>query len=201
MMLRSTRTILSLLTGIALVAFGGGCQKSEPSSSHTETAGASSGQPNPPAATEPPERPVTAAGLFPGITNAQPRLRTIKLWLGAQELKTEMALTQQQIATGMMFRKEMPENEAMIFVFARPFQVAFYMKNTILPLSCAYIDSEGIIQEIYDMTPLDETPIRAKGENIRYVLEVNQGWFKRNGIGIGTEVRTELGALREIFIH
>ena len=62
----------------------------------------------------------------------------------------------------MMFRKEMNENEAMLFVFAQPFHASFYMRNTIIPLSCAYLDTEGEILEIHDLKPMDETPIELR---------------------------------------
>ena len=144
----------------------------------------------PPPATNPPH-------LY--LDHAQPRLPTIKLWLGAQEMVTEMALTQTQVATGMMYRKEMGENDGMVFVFPRPHRTAFYMRNTVVPLSAAYIDPEGIILEIHDLKPLDETPVEAGSDNIQFVLETPQGWFKKNNIGIGTVIRTERGSLLQTF--
>lgn len=129
----------------------------------------------------------------------QPRLPTIKLWLGSEELVTEQALREEERRAGMMFRKSMPENEAMLFVFPYPAQVSFWMRNTYVPLSCAFIDSDGIIREIRDMKPLDETPIASKSDRIVYVLETNQGWFERHNITVGTAVRTEKGSLRETY--
>jgi uncharacterized protein len=135
----------------------------------------------------------------PYLDHAQPRLPTLKLWLGSQELVTEVARTQTEVATGMMFRKEMNENEAMLFVFGQPYQASFYMRNTIIPLSCAYIDTEGEILEIHELKPLDEKPVEAASAKVRYVLETKQGWFDRNKIGIGTLVRAEAGSLPETF--
>ena len=93
----------------------------------------------------------------------------------------------------------MAEDEAMLFVFPKPRRASFYMRNTILPLSCAYIGSDGAILEIHDMKPLDETPIVASTDQVQYVLEVNQGWFKRHGVSVGTVVSTEKGTLRKTF--
>src|SRR5438876_2184197 len=135
------------------------------------------------------------------LDRAQPRLRTIKLWLGAQEMVAEMALTQTQVATGMMYRKEMGENDGMLFVFPRPHRTAFYMRNTVVPLSAAYIDPEGTILELHDLKPLEETPVEAGSDNIQFVLETPQGWFKKNNIGVGTLVRTERGSLQETFFR
>ena len=129
----------------------------------------------------------------------QPKLPVIRLWLGANELKAEVAQSASEIATGMMHRTKMAENEAMLFVFSRPRRASFYMRNTILPLSCAYIGSDGTILEIHDMKPLDETPIVASTDQVQYVLEVNQGWFRSHSVRIGTVVSTEKGTLRKIF--
>src|SRR2546421_7647812 len=91
----------------------------------------------------PPPPPLTnAAGLLMA-TNAQPKLPTLKLWIGSQEVTAELAMSIPQIMTGMMFRKQMAESEGMLFVFGRAQRVSFYMKNTLIPLSCAYIDFDG----------------------------------------------------------
>ena len=133
------------------------------------------------------------------LDHAQPKLQTLKLWVGAQEMVTELAITQTEVATGMMFRKEMAENEGMLFIFAHPHQTSFYMRNTTLPLSCAYIDSEGIIQELHDLQPLREEPVMARSDNIQYVLETRRGWFERNKVGVGALIRTERGSFQETF--
>jgi uncharacterized protein len=135
------------------------------------------------------------------MSHAQPKLRTMKLWLGPKEITAELAITQTEIATGMMFREKMDESEGMLFIFGRPHRTSFYMKNTYVPLSCAYIDGEGAIVEIHDLKPLEEAPVEARSDQIQYVLEVKQGWFERNGIRVGTVVRTEHGSLPETFFR
>ena len=160
---------------------------------------AASCKPNHPPATEP-ANPNSLPLSNPAYLNqAQPKLSIIPLWLGANELKAEVARSASEIATGMMHRTKMAENEAMLFVFPKPHRASFYMRNTILPLSCAYIGSDGAILEIHDMKPLDETPIVATTDQVQYVLEVNQGWFKSHHVGIGTVLSTEKGTLRKIF--
>src|SRR5688572_4967744 len=122
--------------------------------------------------------PVTnTAPVSMHLNHAQPKLQTMKLWLGPKEVVAESALTRVQIETGMMFRKEMGQDEGMLFVFSQPHRTSFYMKNTYIPLSCAYVDSEGAIAEIHDLQPKNETPVPAKSDNIQYVLEMNRGWF------------------------
>ncbi len=129
----------------------------------------------------------------------QPKLKSMKLWVGAQELIAELALNDRQRMTGMMFRTNLAENEAMLFVFPVPHRTSFYMRNTTVPLSAAYIDPDGTILEIHALQPLEEKSVAAASENIQYVLEVNQGWFERNKVGIGAVIRTEHGSLTETF--
>ena len=125
----------------------------------------------------------------------------MKLWLGPKEVTAELALSLVEIQTGMMFRKEMGENEGMLFVFPRPHRTAFYMKNTYVPLTCAYIDAEGAIAELHDLEPLNQTPVEARTDNVQYVLEMKRGWFEKNKIGVGTVLRTEHGSLPDTFFR
>jgi len=132
-------------------------------------------------------------------TQAQGTLPTLKLWLGAEEITAEQALSSIQIQTGLMFRKEMPENHGMLFVFDHPHRASFWMRNTVLPLTCAYIDPDGVILEIRDMKPLDEAAIQAASDRVQFVLEMNQGWFSRHKVSAGMVVRTERGSLQETY--
>ncbi len=154
-------------------------------------------KPTPTAIADAAETP--AASIPPSPTKAQPKLKTIKLFLGPAEINAEMAITMSEVQTGMMHRTEMAESEGMIFVFNAPHRANFWMRNTVLPLSCAYIDPEGRILEIHDMKPLDESGIEASSNNIQYVLETKQGWFERNKVPVGALVRTEQGSLKETF--
>ncbi len=134
-------------------------------------------------------------------TKAQAKLATIKLWIGPEAMSTEMAVTEVQERTGMMFRTNMAENEGMIFVFPTPVRADFWMKNTVLPLSAAYIDPDGQILEIHDLQPQDTNSVSAATANIQYVLETAQGWFKRHNIKEGTVIATEKGTLRKTFLE
>jgi uncharacterized protein len=132
---------------------------------------------------------------------AQPRLQTIKLWVGAEEIEAEVALNNQQRQAGMMFRTSMEENEGMLFVFPYPHRTGFWMKNTSVPLSAAYIDPAGVILEIHHLEPHNTDNVPSESENILYVLEVPRGWFDRHNVRTGMVVRTERGALSESFIN
>jgi uncharacterized protein len=138
--------------------------------------------------------------VYGHLLKAQSKLPTIKIWLGDQELTAEIAREQVQIATGMMFRTNMPENEAMLFVFPNTDQRSFYMRNCVVPLSAAYIDLAGVILEIINLQPHDETGVLSKSANVQFVLEVPQGWFQRHNISPGAVIRTERGSLMDTFI-
>jgi uncharacterized membrane protein (UPF0127 family) len=87
-----------------------------------------------------------------------------------------------------MGRKELAEGQGMLFVFSRPQPMGFWMKDTLIPLSIAYLNAEGIIREIHDMAPLTENPVPSVFRDLVYALEVPQGWFAKNGILAGDKV-------------
>lgn len=104
-----------------------------------------------------------------------------------KKLYVEIADNEEKRTTGLMWRKKLDLNAGMLFVYPREQKLCFWMKNTSIPLSIAYIDKNLIITEIHDMYPFVEEPICSKTE-VKYGLEVNQGWFKNNNINIGDKV-------------
>ena len=132
---------------------------------------------------------------------AQPKLRTMKIYLGAEQLDAELALNDQQRMTGMMFRTNIQETDAMLFVFPGPFQAKFWMKNCPESISAAYIGPDGVIEEIHHLEKNDTNSVVAANGNIQYVLEVKDGWFARHNINTGAVIRTEKGSLSETFFQ
>lgn len=121
-------------------------------------------------------------------TEAQPKLETITLQAGMHNIRAELARTPQQTQTGMMFRKEMAAHEGMLFVFDAPARRCFWMKNTLLPLSIAYIADDGRIVDVIDMQPLSEAS-HCSSQPVRFALEMNQGWFDKRGIKPGFKLK------------
>jgi len=163
---------------------------------------AASGGPAP--ATTAPPLTATATGFIslPGLpTKAQPKLPTIKVWVGPEELVTEKAVSPIEVETGMMFRTNMAENEAMVFVLPYEQRASFWMANCPYPLSVAYIDSDGKIEEIHPLEPFSTNSVVAAATNIRFALETRQGWFDRHHISTGAVVRTERGSLKQTFLE
>jgi len=108
---------------------------------------------------------------------------------GIVRLVVELALTPAQHQQGLMHRTELNDGEGMLFVFDRDQMLSFWMKNTLIPLSIAYIAADGRIVEIFDMEPGNLNPVRSS-RSVRYALEVPQNWFSRAGLGPGDRLDT-----------
>jgi len=132
---------------------------------------------------------------------AQPKLPTMKIYVGPETLDTELALTEQQERTGMMFRTNIQETDTMLFVLPVPQRASFWMKNCPESLSAAYIGPDGVIEEIHHLEQNDTNSVVAANDNIQYVLETKDGWFARHNISPGMVIRTETGSLAETFFQ
>lgn len=194
------RRLIAAGFAVALSLLASTACKQQPAQATTDTA-APAPVPSPVATAAPQTNRVTRLFNDDIPTRPNPKLQTLRLFVGPHELQTELALTELQIRTGMMFRTNINEMEAMLFVFPMPHQVGFWMKNVPINLSCAYIDRDGYIVETHDMKANDEQSIQSGSERIQYVLETKQGWFERNGVKPGALIRTERGSLQETFFQ
>jgi uncharacterized membrane protein (UPF0127 family) len=113
----------------------------------------------------------------------------------AVNITVEIARTDEERSTGLMRRKKLGDGEGMIFVFDRDQQLSFWMKNTIIPLSIAFIASDGRIIEIKDMYPNDTNSVKSS-RSLRYALEVPQGWFRRANVKPGDVVKIDAALLK-----
>ncbi|MFO1324584.1 MAG: DUF192 domain-containing protein [Burkholderiales bacterium] len=115
-------------------------------------------------------------------------LPTIPLTIGSQKLVAEVATTMETRATGLMYRFSLKPDHGMLFVFERAEPQAFWMKNTYIPLSIAFIAADGRILNIEDMAPQTEESHWSKGPAL-YALEMKKGWFRDKGIAPGAIVK------------
>ena len=120
--------------------------------------------------------------------DAPQKLAQVRLNAGIHNINAELASTPQQREIGLMFRSVMPANDGMLFVFEQPSQQCFWMKNTLIPLSIAFIGDDGSVVNIDDMKPqtLDS---HCSAKPVRFVLEMNEGWFAKRGIKAGSRLR------------
>ena len=129
--------------------------------------------------------------LTPLYAAAQPGpqldLQRIKLSAGMHLIDAQIARTPEQRQIGLMMRKEMPQQEGMIFVFEQATRQCFWMKNTLLPLTAAFVADDGRIVNMADMKPQTEDA-HCSDEPVRYVLEMNKGWFAKKGVKPGSKL-------------
>lgn len=117
----------------------------------------------------------------------QPQLPIIELSAGMHRIEAEVAATPESRQVGMMLRTNMPPQRGMLFVFTEVAPHCMWMRNTLLPLSVAFLDERGRIINVADMQPRTENNHCAV-QPARYALEMNLGWFKSRGLGPGAEI-------------
>ena len=117
----------------------------------------------------------------------QTDLPRVHLSAGINQIDAQVAQSYDQRMVGLMFRKEMPQHEGMLFVFEQPSMQCFWMKNTLLPLTAAFIADDGTIVNLADMKP-QTTDSHCSAKPVRFVLEMNQGWFGKKGIKPGAKL-------------
>jgi uncharacterized membrane protein (UPF0127 family) len=115
-------------------------------------------------------------------------LPAIRLTAGMHVIRAELAQSPREHSIGLMFRKTLPTNDGMLFVFDQPGQQCFWMKNTLLPLSVAFISDDGSITNIEAMKPLT-LDSHCSTREVRFVLEMNDGWFAARGIKPGMKIQ------------
>lgn len=114
-------------------------------------------------------------------------LPTVPLTINGHKITAEVATTTEQVTTGLMYRFSLKPDHGMVFVFDRSEQRAFWMKNTFIPLSIAFVSADGRIVNIDDMAPQDETTHLSRGPAM-YAIEMRKGWFAERGIKAGDRV-------------
>ena len=133
----------------------------------------------------------------PAMARDEPQrsLPRVTLNAGMHLIQAQVASTPEQRSIGLMFRQDMPANEGMIFVFEEPASQCFWMKNTLLPLTAAFVADDGTIVNLADMKPqtLDS---HCSNQPVRFVLEMNQGWFAKRGLRAGARLSGPLFEVR-----
>jgi uncharacterized protein len=131
---------------------------------------------------------VLSLAAIASAQEAPQKLAQVRLTAGIHNINAELASTPPQREIGLMFRSVMAANDGMLFIFERPGQQCFWMKNTLIPLSVAFIGDDGSVVNIDDMKPqtLDS---HCSAKPVRFVLEMNEGWFAKRGIKAGSRLR------------
>lgn len=137
-----------------------------------------------------------AAGAFclaalAAWAQGEPLFDQAKITVGQKSLQVQVARTEAAREQGLMHRQTLAPWDGMLFVFQEPQPVAFWMKDTVMPLEVAYFDEAGTLQEIRPLTPGDLTPVRSHRTDILYALELPSGDFERHGLKIGQKLTLE----------
>jgi len=111
---------------------------------------------------------------------------------GAETLWVEVADDEHEREHGLMFRHDLPADHGMLFVFEEPHQASFWMRNTPLPLSIAFLDEKKVVLNIEQMAPYDDRTFHRSRGLALYAVEANKGWFEARGIGPGTQAKFDL---------
>ena len=130
---------------------------------------------------------LAAALLVPAATWADAALRTAQIRVGAHPMKVEIVDTDPQRYKGLMFREKLGRDEGMLFIYDEPAYQSMWMKNTLIPLSVAFLDDGGAIINVEDMQPQTEDS-HCASRPARYALEMNRGWFAARGIKPGIRI-------------
>ena len=131
-------------------------------------------------------RQVLVAGMLlvaAGAANAQ----RASLEVGKHRIEVEVAADEQTRNFGLMYRKHLSPDQGMLFMYSYSVRICMWMKNTLIPLSVAFLDEEGRILNIEDMTPQSEEN-HCSVKPARYALEMNQGWFAGHGVKAGDRI-------------
>ena len=127
------------------------------------------------------------AGSVQAQETPQLDLPRVRLSAGIHLIDAQLAMTPEQRSKGLMFRREMPQNDGMLFVFEQASRQCFWMMNTLLPLTAAFVADDGTITNLADMKP-QTTSTHCSVKPVRFVLEMNQGWFAKRGIKAGVKL-------------
>ncbi len=130
---------------------------------------------------------VVVAACFYVTVSSREAFPTAEIRIGETPITVELADTLQRQREGLSGRKTLPPDYGMLFVYDFPRRISFWMMDTSIPLSIAFISSDGTILQIEDMTPFDLRPVQSE-TFVHYALEVNRGFFQENGIAVGARV-------------
>jgi uncharacterized membrane protein (UPF0127 family) len=144
---------------------------------------------NPASSAEPTPTPAVQPQPAPRLESGQPQtLPMVDLHIDHATLHTAIATDEKEREVGLMYVAKLPDNDGMIFLMPTVEQATFWMKNTLIPLSVAFIDRNGTILDIHDMKAMDESTVRSDNDQVAYALEANLHWFALNGIKAGDKI-------------
>ena len=130
----------------------------------------------------------TAGGQTQAGTGQKTVADVFVILVGDKPVRMQLAVKAHEMEHGLMGRTDLKSDEGMLFVYERPQQQSFWMRNTPTPLDIGFFTADGTLKEIYQMYPFDETSVRSRSEALQFALEMKQGWFEFNGVKPGSKL-------------
>ncbi|MEO6005983.1 MAG: DUF192 domain-containing protein [Opitutus sp.] len=133
---------------------------------------------------------ITGCGRTATGSDAPPKTVAdfFEIRVGNKPVRMQLAVRQEEMERGLMERRDLGENDGMLFVYDRPQQMSFWMRNTPTPLDIGFFNASGVLEEIYPLHPYDETSVKSRGDQLMFALETNQGWYHRTGTKPGSKL-------------
>ena len=134
-----------------------------------------------------------ACGKADSVEKTEPKtaLDWFDIKMGELTVRTQLVVTTPEMQRGLMGRRDLETGQGMLFVYAQPQQVSFWMRNTPTALDIGYISGDGVLREIYPLHPFDENSVPSRRDDIQFALEVKQGWFEFVNIKPGDQLDLE----------
>jgi uncharacterized protein len=120
--------------------------------------------------------------------DVKPATEFFAIAVGAKTVRMQLAVKPQEMERGLMERRDLGADDGMLFVYLSPQRMSFWMRNTPTPLDIGFFTADGILREVYPLHPYDETPVSSAGRELKFALEMNQGWFAKNGVKPGAQI-------------
>jgi len=108
--------------------------------------------------------------------------------VGDKPVRMQLAVKPREMERGLMERRDLKADEGMLFVYPGTQQMSFWMRNTPTPLDIGFFTADGALREIYPLHPFDERPVSSRSNELKFALEMNQGWFAKNEVKPGAKM-------------
>lgn len=130
-------------------------------------------------------QPSAAAETAPAPDAADTRYA---LKIGEKTASLQLAVNLREMQRGLMGRTDLGADDGMVFIYGEPQRMSFWMRNTPTPLDIGFFDARGVLKEVYQLYPYDETPVQSAGSELKYAVEMRQGWYRDNGVRTGARL-------------
>jgi uncharacterized protein len=133
-----------------------------------------------------------AAASMAGATSGTGAPKTVAdffpIKVGNKIVRMQLAVRPAEMQRGLMERRDLARDDGMIFIYEKPQQMGFWMRNTPTPLDIGFFSTSGVLEEIYPLHPFDETTVASRSDHLQFALEMNQGWFRENAVKPGAQL-------------